>query len=52
MNIDRVTCTYYAFFLGQKLDLLNSIIDSENFMHLNKALMNVHDFLLMKKEEK
>ena len=52
MSIDKVVCIYHVFFLKQKLGLLNNMIDSENFAHLNRALMNVYDFLLMKKEEK
>ena len=51
MNINRVACTHHVFFLKQKLDLLNSIIDSENFMCLNRALADVHNFLLMKEKE-
>ena len=51
MSIDRVACTHHAFLLGQKLDLPNSMIDSENFAHLNRALTDVCDFLLMKEEE-
>ena len=53
MNIDRVICICYAFFLRQKLDLPDSMIDSENFAHLDRALADVYDFLLMvEKEEK
>ena len=53
MSIDRVICICYAFFLRQKLDLLNNMIDLKNFTHLDRALADVHDFLLMvKKEEK
>ena len=51
MSIDRVACTCHAFFLRQKLDLLNSIINSENFTHLDGTLVDVHNFLLMKEEE-
>ena len=51
MSIGRVACTHYAFLLGQKLGLLNSMINSENFAHLNRALADVHNFLLMKEEE-
>ena len=51
MSIDRVACIHHAFFLRQKLGLLNGMIDSENFACLNKALVNVCNFLLMKEEE-
>ena len=51
MSIDRVACTHYAFFLRQKLGLPNGMIDSENFACLDRALTDVHNFLLIKEEE-
>ena len=51
MSINRVVCTCHVFFLRQKLGLLNSMIDSENFACLDRALADVCDFLLMKKEK-
>ena len=52
MSIDRVFCTHYAFLLRQKLGLPDNIINLENFTHLNRALMNVCNFLLMTEKEK
>ena len=51
MSIDRVACTHYIFLLKQKLVLLNSMIDSENFACLNRVLVNVCNFLLVKEKE-
>ena len=52
ISIGRIACICYVFFLRQKLDLLNSMIDLENFACLNRALVDVHDFLLVEEEEK
>ena len=51
MNIGRIACIYHVFFLRQKLNLLNNIINSENFACLDKTLADVCNFLLMEEEE-
>ena len=51
MSIDRIICICHVFLLRQKFDLSDSIIDLENFMCLDRTLMNVCDFLLMKEKE-
>ena len=51
MSIDKVVCIYHVFFLKQKLDLPNNMIDSENFACLNRALINVCNFLLMEEKK-
>ena len=47
MNNKKIVCTCHVFLLKQKLKLSDSIIDLKNFTHLNRALTDVHDFLLM-----
>ena len=51
ISIGKITCIYYTFFLKQKLDLPDSIINLKNFAYLNETLINVCDFLLIKKNK-
>ena len=52
MSIGRVFCTHHVFFLRQKLNLPDSMIDSEKFACLDRALMNVCNFLLVVEKKK
>ena len=51
-KISAELSTFIMFFFKKKLDLLINIINLEDFVYLNKALVNVHNFLLMKKKKK